>query len=67
MRKRKGCLQRGRGGWWVWGFGEGEHVQSGLHFCGRFLPVTRGRHAIEEFSAFLEMRRYKNWAHKMGS
>ena len=34
---------------------------------GRFLPVVRTVITIKDFSAFLDMRRYKNWTHKMDS
>ena len=49
---------------------KGEYMQSStdLFFVhGRFLLVVRTVIAIKDFSAFLDMRRYKNWTHKMDS
>ena len=49
---------------------KGEYVQSStdLFFVrGRFLLVIRTAVTIKDFSAFLDMRRYKNWTHKMDS
>ena len=36
-------------------------------FCRRFLLLMRRLITMKEFSAFLDMRRYKSWAHKIGS
>ena len=56
---------------WFWWRGT-SYIQTHI-FC-RFLLVSwklllvmRNRHYHEVFSAFLDMRRYKNWAHKISS
>ena len=36
-------------------------------FCRRFLLLMRRLITMKEFSSFLDMRRYKSWAHKIGS
>ena len=56
---------------------KGEYLLSSTHFCrrlilflGSLLVVLRGRHyheSMNEVSAFLDMRRCKNWIHKIFS
>ena len=46
---------------------KGKHMQSNTYFCRRFLLATRSTHHLEEFSAFLDTRRCKNWVHKIRS
>ena len=67
LRKRKECLQRGRGGHRACGFSEGSTCQQVHIFVEGFCWPWGAGIPMREFIAFLEMRRYKNWAHKMGS
>ena len=48
---------------------KGEYAQSSttLFFVHVFLLVVRTVNTLKDFSAFLDMRRYKNWTHKMDS
>ena len=41
---------------------KGKYMQSSTYFSRSFLPVTRDSYYYEHFSAFLGMRRYKNWS-----
>ena len=43
---------------------KGEFIHLSTYFCG-FLQSWGTDAFLKEFSAFLDMRRYKNWAHKM--
>ena len=55
---------------------KGEYMQPSTHFLQKvaasLVQVTASQQeqtsvTMKDFSAFLDMRRYKNWAHKMGS
>ena len=62
-------LQRGRGKVSIYVILVSTCIQARI-FCRRFLLVTRSSHHHErfkDFSAFLDMKRYKNLAHKIGS
>ena len=60
-------LPRGRGkGQYICDLGEVGYMQSSTHFC-RF-PLSQGPDVtMNDFTAFLDIRRCKNWAHKICS
>ena len=61
-------LQRSKGECqYIWNSGEGE-VHAIKHFFFFFLQVSASQEEqMSPWSAFLDMRRYKNWAHKISS
>ena len=61
-------LQRGRGkGQYIYMILVKEkYMKSSAYFCRSFLLVTKNRRHMNGCSAFLDMRRYKNWALKIG-
>ena len=64
-------LQRGSWGWfvymWFWWRGGTWNQAFFFFFWRRFLLVTRSSHQHEGFNAFLNLRRYRNRAHKTSS
>ena len=50
----------------MWFWWRGNACNQACIFC-RFLRVMRNSHHHKDFSAFLDRRRYKNWAHKISS
>ena len=50
------------GFWW-----RGSTCNQAHIFCKRFLPSLGAIITMKEFSALLDMRKYKNWAHKISS